>query len=44
MIIEDEKGEDPKMLSVPTSDSRFDGVNDINDIHQHKLRRNPRIF
>jgi len=37
LIMEDEEGEDPKILSVPTSDPRFNGINDLSDVHPHKL-------
>jgi inorganic pyrophosphatase len=38
LIIEDEKGEDPKILSVLLDDARFDGYKDVGDVHPHKLR------
>lgn len=38
LIIEDEKGEDPKILSVLVNDARFEGYKDITDVHKHKLR------
>ncbi|MCK4479345.1 MAG: inorganic diphosphatase [Candidatus Lokiarchaeota archaeon] len=38
LIIEDEHGEDPKILSVLVDDVRFDGYNDIGDINKHKLK------
>ncbi len=37
LIIEDECGDDPKILSVLVNDARFDGYNDIQDVHKHKL-------
>jgi len=37
LIIEDEEGEDPKMLSVLVNDARFEGYRDITDVHKHKL-------
>jgi inorganic pyrophosphatase len=37
LIIEDEKGEDPKILSVLVNDARFEGYRDITDIHKHQL-------
>jgi len=37
LIMEDEEGEDPKILSVPTGDPRFDGYTDLDDVHPHKL-------
>ena len=44
LIIEDEKGEDPKILSVLVDDARFDGYKDISDIHPHKLREIQEFF
>lgn len=38
LILEDEHGEDPKILSVLINDARFSGYNDIMDVHQHKLK------
>jgi len=38
LIIEDEHGDDPKILSVLINDARFSGINDIQDIHSHKLK------
>jgi inorganic pyrophosphatase len=37
LIIEDEKGEDPKIMSVLVNDARFEGYRDIEDIHKHQL-------
>lgn len=44
LIIEDEKGEDPKILSVLADDARFEGIKDIKDIHEHKLREIQEFF
>jgi len=44
LIIEDEKGEDPKILSVLVNDARFEGYSDITDVHQHKLREIQEFF
>jgi len=44
LIMEDEEGEDPKVLSVPTTDPRFDGFNDLSDVHPHKLREIQEFF
>lgn len=44
LIVEDEGGEDPKILSVPTRDPRFDGFNDLSDVHTHKLREIQEFF
>ncbi|MHA2393236.1 MAG: inorganic diphosphatase [Promethearchaeota archaeon] len=38
LIIEDEEGDDPKILSVLVDDARFEGYKDIGDIHKHKLK------
>lgn len=43
-IIEDEKGEDPKILSIPLNDQRFKGYNDIEDVHPNKLREIQEFF
>jgi inorganic pyrophosphatase len=37
LIVEDEEGEDPKILSVLVNDARFEGYKDIMDVHKHKL-------
>ena len=37
LIIEDEEGPDPKILSVLMNDARFEGYKDISDIHKQKL-------
>jgi inorganic pyrophosphatase len=37
LIMEDEEGEDPKILSVLVNDARFEGYKDITDVHEHKL-------
>ena len=44
LIIEDEKGSDPKILSVLADDARFDGVDNISDIHIQKLREIQEFF
>ena len=44
LIIEDEKGMDAKMLSVPVNDARFDGIKDILDVHPHKLKEIQEFF
>ena len=44
LIIEDEKGPDPKILSVLADDARFEGIKDIKDIHKHKLREIQEFF
>ncbi len=37
LIMEDEEGEDPKILSVPIGEPRFDGVNNLSEVHPHRL-------
>lgn len=44
LIIEDEEGEDPKILSVPMRDPRFNGFHDLNDVHPHTLREIQEFF
>ncbi len=44
LIIEDEEGEDPKITSVPARDPRFDGLNDIEDVHPHRQREIQEFF
>ena len=44
LIIEDEKGVDPKILSVLADDARFKGIKDIKDIHKHRLREIQEFF
>ncbi|MBX5321496.1 MAG: inorganic diphosphatase [Candidatus Bathyarchaeota archaeon] len=44
LIIEDEKGIDPKLLSVLVNDARFDGYRDISDVHPHMLREIQEFF
>ena len=44
LIIEDEKGVDPKILSVLADDARFEGIRNIEDIHKHRLREIQEFF
>ena len=44
LVVEDEKGEDIKVLSVPVSDARFDGYHDIADVHPQRLREIQEFF
>jgi inorganic pyrophosphatase len=44
LVMEDEEGEDPKILSVPVNDPRFDGFKDLTDVHPHKLREIQEFF
>ncbi len=44
LIIEDEKGEDPKILSALVDDPRFEGYQDISNVHKHRLREIQEFF
>jgi len=44
LIVEDEAGEDAKMLSVPVNDARFDGYHDMTDVHPHKIKEIQEFF
>ena len=44
LVIEDEKGEDPKILSALLNDARFEGYRDIADVHRHKLKEIQEFF
>jgi len=44
LIVEDEEGEDAKILSVPVNDARFNGNHDITDVHTHKIREIQEFF
>ncbi len=44
LIIEDEGGIDAKVLSVLVNDARFEGYNDISDVHPHQLREIQEFF
>jgi len=44
LILEDEEGEDPKILSVPIKDPRFDGFKDLTDVHPHLLKEIREFF
>lgn len=40
----DEKGEDYKVIAVPVADPRFDGVDDLTELHPHWLREIENFF
>jgi inorganic pyrophosphatase len=44
LIIEDEKGEDPKILAALVNDARFNGYKDITDVHKPVLREIQEFF
>ncbi len=44
LIMEDESGEDPKVLAVLKDDPRFNGINDLSDVQQHLLKEIQEFF
>jgi inorganic pyrophosphatase len=42
--MEDEKGDDAKVLCVPASDPRWDAVNDLHDVERHLLAEIEHFF
>jgi len=44
LVMEDEKGEDTKILLVPVDDPRFNGINNYSDLHEHKLKEIREFF
>jgi inorganic pyrophosphatase len=44
LLIEDEEGLDPKILSVLVDDARFEGYDDISDVHDHELKEIQEFF
>ncbi|MFD0867747.1 MULTISPECIES: inorganic diphosphatase [Paenibacillus] len=44
LIMTDDKGPDEKLLGVPVNDPRYDGVNSLEDIPQHKLKEIAHFF
>jgi len=44
LILEDEKGEDPKILSVLVNDARCQGYSDLSAVHPHQLREIQEFF
>jgi inorganic pyrophosphatase len=44
LIIEDEKGIDPKILSMLVNDARFEGYKDVSDVHKHELKEIEEFF
>ncbi len=44
LIIEDEEGLDAKILSVLVNDARFEGYNDIDDVHTHQRKEIQEFF
>jgi inorganic pyrophosphatase len=44
LIIEDEEGLDAKILSVLVNDARFEGYNDIEDVHAHQRKEIQEFF
>jgi inorganic pyrophosphatase len=44
LIMSDDKGQDEKLLAVPTSDPRFKDVTRLQDIPEHKLKEIAHFF
>ena len=44
LLIEDEEGLDPKILSVLVDDARFEGYADVSDVHAHELKEIREFF
>jgi len=44
LILEDEKGVDPKVLAVPVGDPRYNGYKDTSDVHPHHLKEIQEFF
>ena len=44
LLLEDEEGEDPKILSVPLRDPRFEGFHNLTDVHPHRLKEIREFF
>jgi inorganic pyrophosphatase len=44
LIMEDEGGEDSKILSVPISDPRFEGYENLSNVHSHLLKEIQEFF
>ena len=44
LLIEDEEGIDPKILSVLVNDARFEGYKDLIDVHAHELKEIQEFF
>jgi inorganic pyrophosphatase len=40
----DEKGEDYKVIAVPVADPRFDGIDELAELHPHWLREIENFF
>jgi inorganic pyrophosphatase len=44
LVMQDESGEDPKVLCVPTGDPRFNETNDMGNVQQHLLKEIQEFF
>jgi inorganic pyrophosphatase len=44
LVLEDEKGVDPKILSIPVGDPRFAEFKDLGDVAPHRLREIQEFF
>jgi len=44
LVVEDEEGEDAKILSVLADDARFEGYREATDVHEHRRREIQEFF
>jgi len=44
LVMSDDKGQDEKLLAVPTNDPRWDEVNDLEDVAPHVLKEITHFF
>ncbi|MBO8170652.1 MAG: inorganic diphosphatase [Bacillaceae bacterium] len=44
LVMSDDKGQDEKLLGVPVDDPRWDNVNSLDDIPEHKLKEIAHFF
>lgn len=44
LVMADDKGQDEKLLAVPVDDPRWDHVNDLDDVPEHKLKEIAHFF
>ncbi len=44
LFMEDEAGDDPKILAVPVQDPRFEGFHELSDVHPHLLKEVQEFF
>jgi inorganic pyrophosphatase len=44
LLMEDEKGKDEKVIAVPVADPRYEGIDQLSEIHPHWLREIENFF